>query len=273
MRKSALVLTTLALTSFCIAAGFSGTGRPDSNQYTGVSRPSQVRDLAFAVRGKIAEVFVEPGDRVEVGTEVMRLDDSVQQASLALAKAQLDDDTRLQLAQISLEFVKKELELVEQSKSDGGANEQDVREAKFAVDRAEVEMRAAELEMIERDITHEREQARLEEMRILCTIDGDVINVSKREGETVDEQTSVVTVVQVNPVRIDVSVPVPVSRGLAIGQDASVEWLDIERDAPATGKIIFISRAGEASVREVLVRIEVPNPELLPSGMHARVSF
>jgi RND family efflux transporter MFP subunit len=273
LRKSALALPTFAAILFCMAAGFSGQNTSEPAQYTGVSRPSQVRDLAFAVRGKIAEVFVEPGDEVTVGTEVMRLDDTVQRASLALAKAQFEDDTRLQLAQIALDFARRELSLVERSRADGGANEQDVREAQFAVDRASVELRAAELDMAQRRITVEREQARLEEMRIICTIDGDVINVSKRDGETVDEQTAVVTVVQVNPVRIDVSVPVPVSRNLSIGQDATVDWLDIQRDSPSTGKIIFISRAGEASVREVLIRIEVPNPELLPSGMHAKVRF
>ena len=77
----------------------------------------------------------------------------------------------------------------------------------------------------------------------------------------------------VQPLRIDVSVPVPVSQKLKIGQEASVEWLDIETDQPTIGKVIFISRAGEASVREVLVRIEVPNEDGLPSGMHARVAF
>ena len=273
MRKSALALTALAAIAVCIAAGFSGANTSKAIEYTGVSRPSQVRDLAFAVRGKIAEVFVNPGDEVTVGTVVMQLDDTVQRASLALAQAQLDDDTRLQLAQIGLDFAIREFDLVERSRADGGANDQDVREAQFAVDRATVERRAAELDMAQKRISVEREEARLAEMRIVSTIDGDVINVSKREGETVDEQTAVVTVVQVNPVRIDISVPVSVSRGLKIGQEASIEWLDFQVETPSRGKVIFISRAGEASVREVLVRIEVPNPELLPSGMHARVSF
>ncbi|MCA9272143.1 MAG: efflux RND transporter periplasmic adaptor subunit [Phycisphaerales bacterium] len=241
--------------------------------YTGVSRPFTTRELAFAVRGKIAAVMVEPGDRVETGQELMRLDDSVQQATLELAKAQLQDDTRLELAQIALEFKSEELRLVEDSLKNGGANEQDVRTARFELARAKVELRAAESEMLQRGLTEKREQARLDEMRIVCPIDGDVVRVDRREGETVDEQTSVITVVQVEPLRIDVSVPVPVSRRLQIGQAANVSWLDIETQEPAVGKVIFISRAGEASVREVLVRIEVPNADGLPSGMHARVSF
>ena len=266
--RSLFVLPLIA-----IMGGLFGLSAQPEVAYTGVSRPSTTRELAFAVRGKVGQVMVEPGDRVTVGQELMRLEDAVQKATLELANAQLADDTRLELAQISVEFNAEEVRLVEQSMKDGGANEQDVRTARFNLARAKVELRAAESEMLQRGLTQKREQARLDEMRIVSPIEGDVIRVDKREGETVDEQTSVITVVQVEPLRIDVSVPVTVSQELRIGQAASVQWLDIKTDGPATGKVIFISRAGEASVREVLVRIEVPNDEGLPSGMHARVRF
>ncbi len=262
-----------ALSLLAMVTGSFGLAAQPGVEYTGVSRPSTTRDLAFAVRGKVGQVMVEPGDRVTVGQELMRLEDEVQRATLELANAQLADDTRLELAQITVEFNAEEVRLVEQSMRDGGANDQDVRSARFALARARVEQRAAESEMLQRGLTQKREQARLNEMRIVSPIEGDVIRVDKREGETVDEQTSVITVVQVDPLRIDVSVPVPISQQLRIGQSASVRWLDIKAEQPSTGKVIFISRAGEASVREVLVRIEVPNDEGLPSGMHARVSF
>ncbi|HED54888.1 MAG TPA: efflux RND transporter periplasmic adaptor subunit [Phycisphaerales bacterium] len=266
-------LTTALISGLVLAS--IGLVRPDTTgpTYTGVSRPSQVRELAFAVRGKISDVLVEPGDRVEPGTELIRLDSAVQQAMLDLAKVQAADDTRLQLAQIGLDFQQKELEIVEQARADGGANEQDVRQARFNVDRARVELKAAEIEGEQRRLTVDREQARLDQMRILSPIAGDVIKVSRHAGETVDELTSVVTIVQIDPLQIDVSVPVPVSRHIAVGDPASVQWQDIETGSPAEGKVIFVSSAGEASVREVLIRIEVPNPELLPSGMHARISF
>ena len=248
MTKPLRWVACIALAGTLAAVLGLGTLQPQSDSqatprsYTGVSRPSTTRELAFAVRGKIAQVTVEPGDRVTIGQELMRLDDAVQQATLELADAQLADDTRLELAQIALEFQAEELRLVEQSLKDGGANEQDVRTARFELARSKVELRAAESEMLQRGLTQKREQARLAEMRIVSPIDGDVVRVDRREGETVDEQ-------------------------------ADVRWLDIESEEPVTGKIIFISRAGEASVREVLVRIEVPNQTGLPSGMHARVTF
>lgn len=270
----ALRLMALSLAALVLAGALAaGRGAQPERVYKGVSQPAQIRELAFAVRGKIAEVNVEPGDRVEAGQELVRLDDAVQQAMVELSEAQLADDTRLELARIAVDFSAEELALVEKSQADGGANEQDVRTARFDLARAKVELRAAESEMVQRELTVVREKARLDEMRLLSTIEGDVIKVARREGETVDEQTPVVTVVQVEPLRIDVSVPVSVSQALRPGREALVRWLDVQTDGPLTGKVIFVSRAGEGSVREVLVRVEVPNAEGLPSGMHAEVSF
>lgn len=271
----ALRLTAFPIAALVILAGLLAVGRGAQPErvYKGVSQPSQIRELAFAVRGKIAEVNVEPGDRVSAGQELVRLDDAVQRAMVELAEAQGQDDSRLELARITVDFRTEELALVEKSQADGGANEQDVRSARFELARTKVELRAAESEMVQRALTVQRERARLDEMRLLSTIEGDVIKVSRREGETVDEQTPVVTVVQVEPLRIDVSVPVSVSRDLRPGREARVRWLDVQTEEPLTGRVIFVSRAGEGSVREVLVRVEVPNAEGLPSGMHAEVSF
>src|SRR6185369_3768913 len=52
--------------------------------YEGISRPSRALDLAFAVRGKVAELLVEPGQKIELGQKLVRLDDAVQQQNVNL---------------------------------------------------------------------------------------------------------------------------------------------------------------------------------------------
>ena len=95
MTKPLRWVACIALAGTLAAVLGLGTLQPQSDSqatprsYTGVSRPSTTRELAFAVRGKIAQVTVEPGDRVTIGQELMRLDDAVQQATLELADAQL----------------------------------------------------------------------------------------------------------------------------------------------------------------------------------------
>ena len=241
--------------------------------YVGVSRPADIRELAFAVRGKVAEVLVKPGDRVEAGDLLIRLDDSVQRASHALAKSQAEDETGVQLAELTVRFRKDELEITKSSETRGGANAQDVREAQFAFDRAEVELRSAISEQEQRRLSLEREAARLAEMQISSPIAGDVIETHKEAGETVDELTTVVTVVDIGKLHIDFPVAPSVSRMLKVGDAARVVWQDIEADPVTDARVIFIPATGDPTVREVTIRIEVPNPDRLPSGLHARVTF
>lgn len=239
--------------------------------YLGVSRPADVRELAFAVRGKVAEVLVEPGDRVSAGDLLIRLDDAVQRASHALAEAQAADETSVELARLALAFQTDELAITTQAAERGGANEQDIREATFARDRAEVELRAAISAMEQRRLSLEREAARLAEMRIVAPIAGDVIETHKQAGETVDELTTVVTLVDIGALHIDFPVPASVSRRLRVGDAARVEWQDIDAEPVTDARVILIPATGDPTVREVTVRVEVPNPDRLPSGLHARV--
>ncbi|MEO0631479.1 MAG: efflux RND transporter periplasmic adaptor subunit, partial [Planctomycetota bacterium] len=232
-----------------------------------------VRELAFGVRGTVAETLVEPGDRVEAGDLLIRLDDRVQAAQVELSRSQAENDSTLQIATLTVEFRRDELEITKNSRAQGGANDQDVREAQFAYDRALIDLRAAEADMIARQLTLEREAARLDQMRIRAPITGDVIDTPKQAGETVDELTSVIALVNTDQLRIDITVPPGVAREMQVGDPATITWQDIDAAPSTDGRVIFIPATGDPSVRQVAIRVEVPNPDRLPSGLHARVSF
>ncbi|MEO1583994.1 MAG: efflux RND transporter periplasmic adaptor subunit [Planctomycetota bacterium] len=255
------------------AATLLAAPQPSTTEYPGVSRPADVRELAFGVRGTVAELLVKPGDRVTEGQLLVRLDDSVQAAQYELAKAQSDDDTNLRSTTLALQFRKDELDITLDSRTQGGATAQDVREAQFAFDRAQIDLAAAEAEMRIREITLAREAARLAEMSIAAPIAGDVVETQKDAGESVDELTTVITLVNTDNLRIDVTVPPSTASTMNVGDPATVVWQDIEADPVTEGQIIFIPATGDPSVREVAIRIEIPNPDRLPSGLHGWVSF
>ncbi|MEM8757799.1 MAG: efflux RND transporter periplasmic adaptor subunit [Planctomycetota bacterium] len=208
---------------------------------------------------------------MEAGTLLLRLDDRVQRANVALAESQVSDTSAVDLAELQVEFEEGELQITRDSARQGGANAQDVREAEFAYNRSVVQLRAAELELEQRRLSMEREAARLAEMMIRAPIGGDVIEVHKKAGETVDELTTVVTLVDTSMLEIDFPVPPSVSAGLSVGDAVSVHWQDIEAPPAEDARIVFIPPTGDATVREVTIRIEIPNPDGLPSGLHGRV--
>ncbi len=261
------------LTATILAAATIFAAQPDVRSYPGVSRPADVRELAFGVRGSVAETLVEPGDRVQPGDLLIRLDDRVQAAQVDLSRSQAEDDSRLRLATLAVEFQRDELAITQNSREQGGANDQDIREAQFAYDRALIDLKAAEAEMLARRLTLEREAARLDQMRIRAPIAGHVVDTPKQAGETADELTTVIALVNTDRLHIDITVPPDTARAMTIGQPATVAWQDIDAAPVTDARIIFIPATGDPSVRQVAVRIEAPNPEGLPSGLHARVSF
>jgi multidrug efflux pump subunit AcrA (membrane-fusion protein) len=100
-----------------------------------------------------------------------------------------------------------------------------------------------------------------------------VLEVHKRQGESVDELTTVVTVITVDPLWVEVNVPTREALRLEVGQEATVEWEDADDVAPMTGRVVFRSPAAHAGARQVQVRVEVANPGGLPSGLHGTVRF
>lgn len=248
--------------------------QPDPDRaFPGVSRPADVRELAFGVRGTVAETLVKPGDRVQPGDLLIRLDDRVQKAQVELAQSQADDESTIGIATLAVQFRKDELDITLKSRTQGGANDQDVREAQFAYDRAKLDLQSAEADRITRRLTLEREAARLDQMQIRAPIAGDIIDTPKQAGESADELTAVIALVNTDQLHIDITVPPGTARAMRVGDPATIVWQDIDAEPATDGRIIFIPATGDPSVRQVAVRIEVPNPDRLPSGLHARVSF
>lgn len=245
----------------------------EMSSYEAVSRPSDVRELAFGIRGRIAELLVEAGTVVRRGEALIRMDDTVQTRTVALARLQAQNRTQLDAAAVTLAFRRNDLLKVREAFEAGAGTERELWDAEYRVTVAELEAASAQQSLEEAGLVLEREEARLAEMTILSPIDGAVVEVHKRGGEAVDEQTTVVTVIQRDPLWLDVNVRTRDALRLRPGQRAEVVWQDVEDAGVWGGVVRFISPAGHAGARQVMVRVEVGNALGLPSGLHATVRF
>lgn len=241
--------------------------------FSAVSRPSDHRELAFPTRGRVAELMVKPGDVVKPGDPIMRLEDAAERHTLELYKNQAADTSPVDAAENSLAFREAELKLTQDASAISGANPRDLREAVYNRDQARIKLESVRVEHEAARIQVLRQQAECDQMLVTSPMHGVVLDVTKRPGEATDEQTPVCTVVTIDPLWIDVPVPTRVALAMSLGQTAGVSWEDLPGAEAATGTVIFISPAGHAGSREVQVRLEVPNPRKLPSGLHATVRF
>jgi len=276
----AMLVTILTISS--AALGAASLPRPGEQPSTAaakpqsfecISKPSDTRELGFSTRGTIAELLVKPGDQIKMGDALARLDDRVQARYVDLAALAASDDSQLQLAERTVAFRGEEMKMIESARDRVAGNAAEVRDARYKLETSEIELAAAKFRRESDRITLERERARLGEMRIASPIAATVIEVHKRAGETVDQGTTVVTLVNIDPLWLEVNVPTGVALSIGVGSVATVIWEDVKGLEPMRGRVIYRSPAAHAGARQIQLRVELPNPNQIPSGMHGTVRF
>jgi len=148
--------------------------------------------------GQLKSLKVELGDRVQSGQLVAEIDDRSQQTALLTAKADLA--TR-KAAQLSRQATLKRAELSYARQRRMAANEATARadleqaEADLAVARAEVESATAEISKAQAEVS--RAEVDLGYTRIVSPIDGVVVAVVTKEGQTVSVAQMAPTIIKV----------------------------------------------------------------------------
>lgn len=244
-----------------------------SQEFRGVSRPSEIRDLAFPIRGRIVEVMVEPGERVKPGQPLIRLEDDLERATLELARIRAEDRSEIHAAESRFAFRAEDFALTQESNAAGGAGLSDLRESKFLYEQAGFDLEIARRSHAEAVITLAREQARLDQLTIRSPLEAVVVDLMKQPGEGVDELTTVMTIVDVDTLMIEIGVPPIMAMHVEKDMYARIEWDDMQGTPTAYGTVSFRAPAGHAGVRSIPVRIVIPNTHKLPSGLHARVTL
>lgn len=244
-----------------------------AESYSCVSRPSEIRELGFATRGVVGEMKVKPGDRVNAGDMLASLNSDVQRQQLAVAQLQADDDSAIRQAESTVQYRKTEVEMLSKARAQDGGTDAQMREAVYRAAGSELELANARVRLRLNQAVVLREQAQLREMEIKSPITGSVLDVLKREGENIDESKPVVTLVSVNPLRVDVDVPTRDAADIAVGQTAEVVWDDIDDKTPMRGVVTYKAPAGDLGARRLQLRVELPNPNEIPSGMHGKLRF
>ena len=117
----------------------------------------------------------------------------------------------------------------------------------------------------------EEARIRVEHMQLRSPIVGTVEKLDVEPGESVNALADVVRVVRIDPLWIDVPVPLTTGRTLQVGRRTSVEFPNSAEKIE--GRITFVAAVADAASSTMQVRVEVPNPAKRPAGEHVKVSF
>jgi RND family efflux transporter MFP subunit len=212
----------------------------------GNGRAVQSVTVTPLVSGQLVELAAEPGDVVENGTVIARLDSESEK--LALEKAKLTAaDLKVKADRVQELFSKRSATAA-------------------AVETAQAELATAELAVQEA-------QLNLDRRTIRSPIHGVVGIVAVSVGEFVTNQTAIVTID--NRDRIVVEFFVPERFATAIGVGAPVVASSVARPAETySGKVVAIDNRVDVASRTLRIRAEIENlDDRLRAGMAFKVNM
>jgi RND family efflux transporter MFP subunit len=237
-----------------------------------ITNPSSDITLSFVQPGRIAKVHFVEGQWVKAGQVLVQQDDSVEQIQLAQLRAASEDTTQIQASDASLAQKRVDLEKIQKAAAQNAATELEVEHAKLSVTMAGLSLKLAKFEHDQAKRKYDEVKAQVEKMRLARPIDGRIEKIHVEAGESINALTDVVRVVQIDPLWIDVPVPLIQAMDLTMGKKARVLFPS-PNSASVEGSIIYIGAVADAASGTLRVRIEVSNKSNRPAGEHVEVVF
>ena len=259
-------LTTTALILVIPARAYPNVGIP------AITVPSAEVTLSFVEPGRIARIYFKEGDEVKTGDELVQLDDAAKQVRLAQLEAESNNRTNILAAGASLAQKLIDLKKIELAAQRNAATELEVEHAKLDVRIAELSLRLTTLEQEQSQRRYEEAKLQVDDMRLKAPMDGSIERIDVESGESVNALDSVTRIVRIDPLWIDVPVPVATTTSLKCGNRARIQFP--APDMPSVdGTIVFIRAVADAASGTLRVRVEVANKSRRPAGEHVMVSF
>ena len=249
------------------ATGLVG-GEPDGIE--AVTRPSADVMLKFVQPGQVAEVKVADGARVSEGNVLVALDDEVERLLAEKLKAAAENRVHVLAAEAQVAQRKADLKKLEWAGERGAATQWEIEHARLEVEIGELSVAKAQFDLAQAGREHRQAAASLERMRLASPLTGIVEKVFVEEGEAVQALEEVVRVVRVDPLWVDVPVPLAMACALKEGDAATVVF-PAPKGETVGGKVIHVSSVADAAAETLTVRVEVPNASGRPAGERVRV--
>ncbi|MFG0295127.1 MAG: efflux RND transporter periplasmic adaptor subunit [Maioricimonas sp. JB045] len=231
-------------------------------------------EIRSRVDGYIKQIPFDVGDRVEVGEDVVVLDDSSQQELISRAAASLRvAEAQLQAQQTELTFAERNAErqrMLMQSGA-GTTSQLDAAESAVQIAAAKVELERARVAEAQSNL----DQMRLElaDLRLNSPVPGVVAERLVEAGDLAKPDVPLLQIVNLDMVKTVVHVVERDFGKIRVGLPAVIA-VDAYPEETFYGQVTRIAPVLDPETRTAAVQIDIENEDMrLKPGMHARVSL
>ncbi len=227
----------------------------DSSEYVATLRSRGSAAIMPQVEGHITRIFVRSGARVAAGEPLMQIDPAKQQATVASQQ-----DTRAAQA-AALDYARQQYDRVKGLHGAGISSQQDLDQARTALEAAEANLKAIEAQVRE-------QQAQLRYYRVTAPAAGMVGDIPVRVGDRVTVSTLLTTVE--SPGIMEAYVSVPVERAAQLRRGLPLRIVDSAGTVVAESHVTFVSPQVDDQTQTVLVKAGIADKGALRPAQFVR---
>lgn len=285
MKKTALGAGVLFAVAAMLAmpdAAFAQLSSAYQNPIPGVTQPirSNIAKRTPPMSGPVLEVTVKPGDAVKKGQLLIRQDDRAELAKLRGLELEANSTAKIDEAKANFDVKKSVLSRKEKTFKENALSARELEEAQLEVIDAEARLKVAQLDIAKAKTDVEYQKVRIEQMRVVADFDGHVESLDTNVGEITDPTKPMVTIVQTNPLWVEIrNMPTVWAGRLKVGDKVEVRYDDRYAGTPiydqkwVPAEVIFKAQLADERSDTQLVTVSMPNANHLDAGLQVVVKL
>ncbi len=254
---------------------FAGMVSAQAPLFECLIEPNQVVEIRSPVEGLIEKIHVKRGDRVTAGQVLVQLESNAEQSAAEMARYRSQMAGRIATAKNRLDYAMKKAERSEDLHKKSFVTSQ-------ARDEAEAERRIAESEL--KDAIENQELAKhdhrhsvnlMNRRTLRSPFTGVVVDRMLNPGDLAEAGTGrkgILKLAEVEPLRVEVVLPIEAHGKLKIG--ASADVIPEGVGGRHAAKVTVVDTVLDSASATFGVRLQMPNPKnSLPAGIRCKVEF
>jgi RND family efflux transporter MFP subunit len=246
---------------------------PDPLKLDCVIMPEEVVKIGSASNGILEEVLVEPGDSVTEGQVLGRLQSDVEHATVELARLRAENGVKIASGRHRAEYFASVMGRTKNLYERKVSTLERMQKAEVEAALAKYELRTAVLEKKIAQVELKRAEALLRQKTIRSPMNAVVTETHLAPGAFVHEQAALLTLAVIDPLTVEVFVPVARYKAIRKGQAARV-FPDEPIGGELKAKVKTIDPVFDAASGTFRVRLILPNEHLsVPGGARCQVAF
>lgn len=250
----------------------------------------EVVEVPAAVSGKLTELNVQVGSKVEIGQSLAKIDDRLARLQLEAAESELGIARQQSTSRVEINFAEKSLavamaDLRRAEKSNKSFKnvvpppEMDrlrlvVEQSTAEIEKLTFDKKVLQMNVALKETTKRQRALEVERHQIRSDIKGLITDIKKQQGEWVDASQPVFKIVRTDRLRIEEYVPVSDATPGLDGATVSFQPTNAKHvsDRSFAGKVVFVSPEVNPLNSKVKIWVEIDNADsLLRPGIKGRL--